>query len=118
MLLNKDSLETLSFNDAGLIPAIVQSVTSKRVLMLAWMSRESIAKSLEIGETVFFSRSRNELWHKGATSANTQRIVRVEADCDSDSLLILVYEAGPACHTNAESCFDVHEIADFGISNG
>lgn len=118
MQLDKDALEKLVFNEAGLIPAIVQSFESKRVLMLAWMNRESIEKSIEVGETIFFSRSRDELWHKGATSGNTQRIVRLEADCDSDSLLISVVESGPACHTNAESCFDVHPIVEFGAGNG
>lgn len=111
MKINADSLSKLVFNDAGLIPAVVQSVDTNRVLMLAWMNTESLSQTLEIGETVFFSRSRQELWHKGATSGNVQKVVEIQSDCDSDALLILVHEAGPACHTNADSCFDVNPLA-------
>ena len=73
--------------------------------MMAWMSRESLAESIEIGETVFWSRSRSELWHKGATSGNTQRIVSMALDCDGDALLVKVVPAGPACHTGEVTCF-------------
>lgn len=111
MKIYADSLGKLVFNDAGLIPAVVQSVDTNRVLMLAWMNAESLSQTLEIGETVFFSRSRQELWHKGATSGNVQKVVEIQSDCDSDALLILVHEAGPACHTNADSCFDVNPLA-------
>ncbi len=107
--IDRDVLAQVRFDSNGLIPTIVQSVTG-RVLMLAWMNRESLERTIEIGETVFFSRSRNELWHKGATSGNTQRILKIELDCDSDALLILVEEAGPACHTGEESCFDVETL--------
>ena len=110
MAIDRDVLETVQFNSAGLVPAIIQSFESKRVLMMAWMNKESLGLTLERGETVFFSRSRNELWHKGATSGNTQKVVSVELDCDADTLLIQVIEAGPACHTDAESCFDVATI--------
>jgi len=96
----------LKFDAQGLIPAIIQSSSSKRVLMMAWMNAESVARSLELGETVFWSRSRQELWHKGATSGNTQKIDSFEYDCDADTLLIQVTEAGPACHNGTESCFD------------
>jgi phosphoribosyl-AMP cyclohydrolase len=96
----------IKFNSAGLVPAIVQSVDTGRVLMLAWMNADSLAETERLGETVFFSRSRNELWHKGATSGNTQQVVKIELDCDSDALLITVREAGPACHNGTESCFD------------
>lgn len=99
------SIESLRFNEEGLIPAIVQSVATKRVLMLAWMSAESLSRSIEIGETVFFSRSRKELWHKGTTSGNTQTIISMEVDCDKDTLLVFVNENGPACHTGSETCF-------------
>lgn len=99
-------LSKLKFDENGLIPAIIQSSQSKRVLMMAWMNQESIAQSLELGETVFWSRSRQEFWHKGATSGNTQKIDSFEFDCDADALLIQVTEAGPACHTGLESCFD------------
>jgi phosphoribosyl-AMP cyclohydrolase len=102
-------INDLSFNDQGLIPAIVQSETG-RVLMLAWMNAESIRQTLEIEQTVFFSRSRNEIWHKGATSGNTQQVLKIELDCDGDALLIQVREAGVACHTGTESCFDVETL--------
>ncbi|QAA23027.1 bifunctional phosphoribosyl-AMP cyclohydrolase/phosphoribosyl-ATP diphosphatase HisIE [Sporolactobacillus terrae] len=97
--------ETLKYNEQGLIPAIVQDVQSKEILMMAYMNKESINKSLESGETWFYSRSRQELWHKGATSGNTQKIVDWAVDCDSDTLLIKVKPAGPACHTGKYSCF-------------
>lgn len=73
--------------------------------MMAWMNAESLVLTLERGETVFWSRSRQELWHKGATSGNTQKIVELRYDCDADTLLALVHPAGPACHTGATSCF-------------
>ena len=93
------------FNDRGLIPAIVQDVDSGRVLTLAYMNAESLTRTLEIGETVFWSRSRRELWHKGETSGNYQRVVEIRVDCDADTLLIRVEPQGPACHTGAQSCF-------------
>jgi phosphoribosyl-ATP pyrophosphohydrolase/phosphoribosyl-AMP cyclohydrolase len=99
-------LDSLKFNDQGLIPAIAQDARSGRVLMLAWMNRESLQKTLELGEAVYFSRSRNELWHKGATSGNRQAVESISYDCDADSLLLLVKPAGPACHTGETSCFD------------
>lgn len=101
---------SLKFDANGLIPTVIQSSTTKKVLMVAWMNSESLTRSLEIGETVFFSRSRRELWHKGETSGNTQRIVSIATDCDSDALLIQVEAAGPACHTGTDSCFEAsHE---------
>ncbi|MEY4276364.1 MAG: hypothetical protein RIS26_827 [Actinomycetota bacterium] len=99
-------IDDLKFDVSGLIPAIVQDARSKRVIMFAWMNRKSISESLRLGETVFYSRSREELWHKGATSGNTQSIERIEVDCDKDVLLISVVSKGPACHTGEESCFD------------
>lgn len=110
MPLDKSIFDHLSFGPDGLIPAIVQSADSGRVLMMAWMNHESLSQSIELGETVFWSRSRQEFWHKGATSGNTQQIISIEADCDSDALLIRVRENGPACHTGTESCFDVQTI--------
>lgn len=103
-------LSQLKFDANGLIPTIVQSADSGRVLMLAWMNEESLALTVEKGETVFWSRSRQELWHKGATSGNTQKVVKLQADCDGDTLLAIVHEAGPACHNGTESCFDTLEI--------
>ena len=98
-------LLSLKFDSSGLIPAIVQDASTRQVLMLAWMNAESLRRTLETGETVFWSRSRGEFWHKGATSGNTQRVVELRADCDGDTLLVLVQPAGPACHTGAVSCF-------------
>ena len=95
----------LKYNADGLIPCIVQDVETREVLMMAWMNAESLVLTLERGETVFWSRSRQELWHKGATSGNTQKIVELRYDCDADTLLALVHPAGPACHTGATSCF-------------
>ncbi|MEZ4836625.1 MAG: phosphoribosyl-AMP cyclohydrolase [Caldilineaceae bacterium] len=93
------------FDDAGLIPAIVQDASTQQVLMMAYMNAESLRRTLEIGETVFWSRSRQEYWHKGATSGNTQTVTELRVDCDGDTLLIFVNPAGPACHTGAVSCF-------------
>jgi len=98
-------LALVTFNDAGLAPAIVQNARDGQVLMMAWMNAESLRRTLDLGETVFWSRSRQEYWHKGATSGNTQRVVDLLIDCDGDTLLVLVDPAGPACHTGAVSCF-------------
>ncbi len=95
----------LKWDDRGLIPAVVQDAASGKVLMVAWMNAESLRLTLETGETHFWSRSRRELWHKGATSGNTQRVVEIWVDCDADTLLVQVEPAGPACHTGAQSCF-------------
>ena len=93
------------FDQHGLIPAIVQDATTKQVLMLAYMNQESLNKTLETHQTWFWSRSRKELWNKGATSGNTQEVVDIFFDCDSDTLLVLVNPAGPACHTGQTTCF-------------
>ena len=99
------NLEKVKFDEKGLIPAIVQDATTKEVLTLAYMNRTSLEKSIESKETWFYSRSRQELWHKGATSGNTQSIVEMKLDCDRDAIVVLVNPAGPACHTGAISCF-------------
>lgn len=98
-------VSSLEFDDRGLIPCIVQDADTREVLMMAWMSEESLRLTLERGQTVFWSRSRHELWHKGATSGNVQDLVSLKYDCDADTLLALVHPAGPACHTGARSCF-------------
>jgi phosphoribosyl-AMP cyclohydrolase len=98
-------LDSLSFNEQGLIPTVVQDVTTSRVLMVAYSNRESLLRSQVDGESWFWSRSRQRLWHKGETSGNIQRIRKILVDCDADTLLMLVDPAGPACHTGAESCF-------------
>ena len=95
----------LTYNADGLIPCIVQDASTREVLMMAWMNAESLRRTQECGETVFWSRSRQEYWHKGATSGNTQKVVELRCDCDADCLLALVNPAGPACHTGAVSCF-------------
>jgi phosphoribosyl-AMP cyclohydrolase / phosphoribosyl-ATP pyrophosphohydrolase len=95
----------LKFGVDGLIPAVVQDFQSKEVLTVAYMNKESLEKTVEIGETVFFSRSRNELWHKGETSGNTQKVKEIRYDCDQDALVVLVEPKGPACHTGSYSCF-------------
>ena len=98
-------LNTLKFDEKGLIPAIVVDTNTKQVLTLAYMNRESLEISMREGCTCFWSRSRQELWRKGETSGNRQHIVSIAADCDRDALVIEVQKDGPACHTGAESCF-------------
>lgn len=97
--------ERVRFGPDGLIPAVVQDAGTGRVLTQAWMNRESLERTLERGETWFWSRSRQELWRKGATSGNTQAVRAVLLDCDGDSLVVLVAPAGPACHLGTETCF-------------
>jgi phosphoribosyl-ATP pyrophosphohydrolase/phosphoribosyl-AMP cyclohydrolase len=95
----------LKWDGRNLLPAIVQDAASGEVLTLAYMSPESLRLTLETGQTWFWSRSRGELWHKGATSGNTQRVIEIRYDCDADALLVRVIPAGPACHTGERSCF-------------
>jgi len=99
------TIEDLKFDERGLIPAVVQDARTREVLTLAYMNAESIERTLNEGETWFWSRSRARLWHKGESSGNTQRLVEMRADCDGDALVALVEPAGPACHTGARSCF-------------
>jgi phosphoribosyl-ATP pyrophosphohydrolase/phosphoribosyl-AMP cyclohydrolase len=121
----KTDIENLSFNEDGLIPAIVQDSRTGKVLMLAYMNEEALNQTLETKETWFYSRSRQQLWHKGATSGNKQQVKQIAYDCDQDTLLIQVNPLGPACHTGAETCFNdtiftgnkenrevVHQLAD------
>lgn len=95
----------LKYDDRGLIPAVVQDARTQAVLMVAWMNAEALRLTRETGEAHFWSRSRRELWHKGATSGNVQRVHAIYVDCDADTLLLLVEPAGPACHTGHTSCF-------------
>lgn len=95
----------LKYDEKGLIPAIVQDFFTKEVLTMAYMNEESLQTTIEEGYTCFWSRSRGELWRKGETSGNRQKVVNITADCDGDSLVIQVIKSGPACHTGAESCF-------------
>ena len=99
------AFEDVRFDERGLVPAVVQDARTRRVLTLAYMNEESLRRTLAEGETWFWSRSRSELWHKGATSGNTQRVVDLKLDCDGDAILVLVEPRGPACHTGARSCF-------------
>ena len=99
------NIDDVAFDDKGLVPAIVQDARTREVLMMAWMSRESLELTLRTGQTWFWSRSRGELWHKGATSGNTQDVRSLLVDCDADCLLALVKAAGPACHTGNTTCF-------------
>lgn len=99
-------IANLKFDERGLIPAIVQDARTREVLTLAYMNEESLRRTIETGQTWFWSRSRNELWHKGETSGNTQSVVALHSDCDKDAIVVLVNPAGPACHTGARSCFD------------
>ena len=104
--------QNLRYDERGLVPAIVQQHDTGEVLMLAYVSAESLARTLATGETVFWSRSRAELWHKGATSGNTQRVVEVIADCDADTVLLRVDQQGAgACHTGDRTCFRNHVAA-------
>lgn len=103
--MNANIAKTLKFDPSGLIPAIVQDAATKDVLTLAYMNTESLQKTIDTGETWFYSRSRQELWHKGATSGNTQKVIEIRYDCDADALLVLVQPTGPACHTGAQTCF-------------
>ncbi len=103
--MSTDFIETLKFNADGLIPAIVQDADSGRVLMMAWMNRTSVAKTVETGKTVFWSRSRQALWMKGETSGNVQWVKDLAFDCDGDTLLIQVEQEGAACHQGFRSCF-------------
>jgi len=93
------------FKKAKLVPCIVQDYSTKEVLMLAYMNEESLKKTLETGSMWFYSRSRKELWNKGATSGNTQKVVKLSSDCDDDTVLAEVEQNGNACHTGAKSCF-------------
>ena len=110
----------LKFDEKGLIPAIVQDHYTKEVLTLAYMNAETLALTIAEGRTVFWSRSRQEIWRKGETSGNVQRIVSITADCDLDALVVKVEKAGPACHTGAESCFfnpvyESDELSEFSL---
>lgn len=105
------NVKDVRFNEQGLVPAIVQDAHSKEVLTLAYMNEQSLQKTLETKETWFYSRSRQQLWHKGETSGNVQKVVDIRYDCDADALLILVEPKGPACHTGEYSCFH-HRLND------
>jgi len=104
-MLTPETIETIKWDDQGLIPAIVQDADSMQVLMMAYMNAEALQRTIDLGETVFWSRSRQSYWHKGETSGNTQTVKDIRIDCDADTILILVEAAGPACHTGERHCF-------------
>ena len=106
------SISQIKWDKDGLIATIIQDADTNAVLTLAYMNAESLEKSLNIGQTVFWSRSRNELWHKGATSGHTQDIISLSLDCDGDALLVRVRTHGPACHTGADTCF-YRDLSEF-----
>ena len=108
--MNPINLDEIKFDERGLVPAIVQNAKTREVLTLAYMNEESLARTIETSETWFWSRSRNELGHKGETSGNTQRVVSLAVDCDHDAIVLLVEPAGPACHTGAVSCFETPAV--------
>jgi phosphoribosyl-AMP cyclohydrolase len=99
-------LDSVRFNDAGLVPAIAQDEDTRAVLMLAWMDAEAIRRTIEEGRVTYFSRSRGEYWRKGDTSGNVQWAKKLVVDCDGDTLLLEVQQTGPACHTGAATCFE------------
>ena len=99
------ALEGIRYDEKGLVPVVAQDVNTGEILMLAYASEEALAKTVETGEAHYYSRSRGELWRKGATSGNTQKVVEVRLDCDGDALLYRVLPRGPACHTGEDSCF-------------
>lgn len=105
-------LESVRFNADGLVPVITQDAETSQVLMLAWMNADALGITLATGQGVYFSRSRQELWRKGATSGNVQQVVSLALDCDGDTVLMRVHQAGPACHTGTTSCFTGREITD------
>ena len=98
-------IAALKFDEKGLIPAVVVDTYSKKVLTVAYMNKESLQISMDEGRTCFWSRSRQELWNKGATSGHLQKVYELRADCDNDTLLVIVDQTGPACHTGNHSCF-------------
>lgn len=105
MSLDPVVIDDLTFDERGLIPAVVQDAENADVLMMAWMNRESIERTIAEGRTVFWSRSRRELWRKGDTSGHVQHVQELRVDCDADVLLVRVHQEGAACHTGERTCF-------------
>ena len=115
-LLDADrALRLARFDDAGLLPAVIQEASSRDVLMVGWMDREALRRTLTGGRVVFWSRSRQEHWRKGDTSGHIQLVRSAALDCDADTLLVTVDQVGPACHTGAHACFDTHPVAVEGV---
>ncbi|TCC49916.1 phosphoribosyl-AMP cyclohydrolase [Kribbella capetownensis] len=104
------SIDELTFDAAGLIPAVVQQYDTREVLMVGWMNAEAVRRTAETGRSTFWSRSRQQYWVKGETSGHRQHVKQILVDCDADTLLVLVDQEGPACHTGTRSCFEHGEI--------
>lgn len=109
-LLDPAIAERLKRNGDGLVPAIAQDSVTRAVLMMAWMNDAALAQTLETGRATYYSRSRNEIWVKGETSGHTQSVREVRLDCDGDTVLLLVDQVGPACHTGSTTCFDSDQL--------
>ena len=110
----KSAFSDINFNKDGLIPVIAQCVHSGTVLMMAWMNEEALRKTIDTKDMYYFSRSRQKLWQKGETSGNFQKLVELRLDCDNDTILALIEQIGPACHTGTKSCFfkSISELND------
>ena len=109
--MGSDAIEAVAFDADGLVPAIAQDVATGQVLMLAWMDRAALRRTLATREATYFSRSRQKLWIKGETSGHRQRVVALSVDCDADTILLQVEQTGPACHTGTATCFTGREVA-------
>jgi phosphoribosyl-AMP cyclohydrolase len=110
--------DRLRLDAAGLLPAVVQDASTGRVLMLAWMDREALRRTVDTRQATYWSRSRRTYWVKGETSGNTQHVRQVRLDCDGDTVLLVVDQTGPACHTGADTCFDDAPLLDDVASDG
>ncbi len=117
MPLDQGIAQRLKRNEAGLVCAVVQDATTRRVLMVAWMSDESLEETLRTRRGVYFSRSRNEIWRNGETSGHVQHVISAELDCDGDAVLLMVEQTGGACHTGKNSCFDEGGPLELGAGN-
>ncbi len=109
-------LASIKFNEAGLVPAITQDAESGRVLMMAWMNEEAVLQTLDTGFAHYYSRSRKSQWKKGESSGHIQEVVEMFLDCDGDTILLIINQTGPACHTNRPSCFFQQRVNDTWVS--
>lgn len=117
MPLDPEIAQRLKRNEADLVCAVVQDVTTRRVLMVAWMNDDALEETLRTRRGVYFSRSRNEIWRKGETSGHVQRVISAELDCDGDAVLLMVEQTGGACHTGTNSCFDEGGPLDLAVGS-
>ncbi len=115
MMISDATISAIHWDEKGLLPAIAQDADTGKVLMMAYMNAASLRRTLELGQAVFWSRRRQELWRKGATSGNSLQVREIRIDCDADTLLLLVEPAGPTCHTGAETCF-FRNLDDFAAA--